>query len=248
MLYVAAEFYSKSDIEMLAKEQDIQGVVLGDPYCQKRMFACGEPELPELAVYAHSLGLKVIVQTPCYLTDRIFEKQLDLLRYLRGRGACDGGVLVQDVGFASVLHKEAPELPLIWSQIGRTRNKAENVLFYQFLCGIGITGAELIDPSLAGHLEKLGLSAIYTNKEIRYSTVNRECYYIHELGLWDRSCGRGCVNRDVRLVNQQRGIDMAVNGYRLNSSYGDIDLPELCDRNILLRGAEPGAILAERKA
>ena len=237
MIYVASEIYDNLSLDKLIKLKDVSGIVLGDPYCMKRMFPYGEADLVDYAIRAYEQGLKVIFQTSCYMTERIFDQNITIVKYLHDRQICED-ILVQDVGFSVEIKKMIPEINLIWSQISRSRNDAENMLFNKFLKKNGIYGVGLIRPEMAGYLKEAGIVPVYSNRQINYSTVNRECYYIHEMGIWDHNCDRGCLKRSARMVNENRGIDMTIDGYKLNSSYADVDLSSV-DMNqeiVLLRG------------
>lgn len=244
MYYIAAEIYDEASFDKIVKTKVISGVVLGDPYCQKRMFPYGETDLADYAIRAHESGLKVIFQSPCYMTQRIFDAIKTLMLHLYGKGLCND-ILIQDVGLAFEIKKMFPEINLIWSQISRSRNGAENMLFYKFLKNNGISAAELFRPELACYLRNIDMVSVYSDKQINYNTVNRKCYYIHELGLWDRDCGRGCLDRKARLVNDDRGIDLTIDGYKLNSYYSEVNLSSVdTDKEIvLLRGRDVDEII-----
>ncbi len=247
MRYIASDTYSIRDVERIAESGKVCGVVVGDPYCQKRMFEYGETGLVKVVERAAELGLGVIYQTPCYMTDRVFDKNMMFVRYLADNDLCSGGVMVQDVGFAHELHALRPELNLIWSQVSRTRNSADNTMFYSFLKKTGISAVELTKPELAGHLKGIGLTPVFTDRLIQYSTVNRECYYIHETGQWDRNCKRGCLGRDIRLVNEGRNMNMKVDGYQLDRAFEEIVLTGHVDEEdtVIHRGRDMDTILSE---
>lgn len=239
MIYVAIEQYDKNVIRQCALNNLIEGVVLGDGYCQKRMFEYGEAELLECIQYAHDLNLKVLFQTPVYMTERIFEQTLDKIAFLYERKICEG-IIVQDVGFAFSVHERMPDLSIIWGQLSAVRNGAENMLHYEFLKKIGISTIEAVKPELVEPLEEIGFKVVCSNEEIQYSTVNRECYYIHELGVWNKHCERGCIRKKVRMVNEYRNLDMTVDGFMLGKNYkkteGNSSNQKSDDRDIIFRG------------
>ena len=82
MIYAALEQYDSNSIIEIRNSPEIDGVVLGDFVCQKRMFKYAGYELLELASALQSAGKKIIIQTPMYLTDKVFDTVMTQLDYL----------------------------------------------------------------------------------------------------------------------------------------------------------------------
>ena len=123
MNYVALDQYTKDDIVKISDVPSIDGVVLGDLYCNKRMFEFSDHELIDFARLARGLGIHCVYQTPRYLTERNFERVMQLVQYLQKECLIEK-VIVQDVGATSYIRRMCPDLPIIWGYMGISRNGA----------------------------------------------------------------------------------------------------------------------------
>ena len=99
-VYVASQRWSRSVVETL--RDHTTGIILGDPFCQKRMFENEWFDVIDLARLARELGLEVIFQTPAYNTTRSMETTMSLLRKLCADSLLNA-VLVHDIGVAKAL-------------------------------------------------------------------------------------------------------------------------------------------------
>src|SRR5215204_6379483 len=94
-VYVAAQRWSRPLLEAVG--EIATGVILGDLFCQKRMFENEWFDLLDFAQRARSLGLEVVFQSPAYNTTRTVEQTVSLVRKLAGESLLDAA-LVHDVG------------------------------------------------------------------------------------------------------------------------------------------------------
>lgn len=226
MNYVALDQYTKDDIVKISEIPGIDGVVLGDLYCNKRMFEFSDYELIDFTRMACELGLYCVYQTPRYLTERNFESVMQLIMYLYKEKLIEK-VIVQDVGAASYIRRMCSELPIIWGFMGISRNGAENLLSYSFLKDNGITEIETDRVTRIPYLMELGLNVLLMQEHVSYKTVNRECYYIHEKEIYDGNCNRMCLKGMSALVNEKCGFDFSIDGYTLGKQYRPLDEQEL---------------------
>lgn len=223
MKYIALEKYDDTTLHELFMNDEIDGIVLGDAFCQKRMFEYGESGLLGACIQTAQMGKKVILQTPCYMTDRIFDKNITFIRYLYDN-KISTQYLVQDIGFAHKLSEKFPDADIIWSQNSTTRNLANNLSFYRFIRTIGVNSVEVVARKNIPYLVDMGFKIYTANEKISFNTVNRECYYMHQFDIYDGDCGRGCIVDKVRMVNNVCGIDMSISGYQLGRKYIKTDL------------------------
>ena len=226
MNYVALDQYTKDDIVKISDVPSIDGVVLGDLYCNKRMFEFSDHELIDFARLARGLGIHCVYQTPRYLTERNFERVMQLVQYLQKECLIEK-VIVQDVGATSYIRRMCPDLPIIWGYMGISRNGAENLLIYSFLRDNGITEIETDRVTRIPYLLELGLEVLLMQEHVTYKTVNRECYYMHEKEIYDRNCRRMCLKSTSALVNEKCGFDFSIDGYTLGKQYEPLDEREL---------------------
>lgn len=226
MKYIALDQYEKEDIAKISELPGIDGIVLGDLYCNKRMFAFSDYELIDYARKVCELGLQCIYQTPRYLTVRNFDSIMQLVLYLY-KESLISKVIVQDIGAASFISRMCPELSIVWGYMGVSRNGAENLLNYSFLKRLGLAGIETDKISYIPYLQKLGFEVMVMQEHISYKTVNRECYYMHENDIYDGNCKRMCLCNTSSLTNQQCGFDFSIDGYTLGKKYNPLEAQEI---------------------
>lgn len=226
MNYVALDQYTKDDIHKISEIPGMDGVVLGDLYCNKRMFEFSDHELIDFARLVCGLDMHCIYQTPRYLTERNFENVMQLVQYLYKEGLIEK-VIVQDVGAVSYIRRICPDLPIIWGYMGISRNGAENLLSYSFLKNTGITEIETDRVTRIPYLMELGLKVMLMKEQVSYKTVNRECYYMHEKDIYDGNCNRMCLKSMSALVNERCGFDFSIDGYTLGKQYKPLSEQEL---------------------
>jgi len=75
-LLVGLQKWTPDELEHVLSYPDVQvaGIILGDPFCEYRMFKHGDVDLVSLAEKAKAVGKVVVYQTPVYLTHPNFEK------------------------------------------------------------------------------------------------------------------------------------------------------------------------------
>ena len=230
MKYVALDQYIKDDIIKISEISGIDGIVLGDLYCNKRMFEFSDHELIDFARRSSRLGLQCAYQTPRYLTERNFDSVMQLVLYLCKESMIKK-VIVQDIGAASYIRRICPELSIVWGHMGIPRNGADNLLSYSFLKKYGITEIETDRVTRIPYLMELGFEVMIMQEHVTYKTVNRECYYMHENEIYDGNCERLCLTNMYSLVNKKCGFDFVIDGYTLGKQYKSLKQKELLSYN-----------------
>lgn len=209
--YIGLEYYDDTP-SLLFELPDIDGVIIGDPFCSHKMFRYGESDMLD---YIHTLCLsdkEVIYQTPVYITSRNYNNVTRLIAYFYDKCQIKK-YLVQDVGLACWIRERYTDVDLIWSHWGRNRNSLMNHDFIEFLICLGITGIETDIPERIQKISKAGLSvyAVYGNTS--YNTLSRECYNSYMLNRFDGTCQRECLNGKVSLCS--KNISMTIDGHLL---------------------------------
>ncbi len=240
MILAALEYFDNIIIDSLAADPEVCGVVLGDLFCNQRMFAGGEAELEETVRQAKAAGLAVWYQTPRYLTDPVYDLTLERIRFWKKHGLIDG-VILQDIGLLSELAEDscvkcsggkaagqteakragflAESLGLIWGFMGVARNRAENLMHYEYLESLAPVTIALTRTDLEPVFRGKGIPACMIYGHMKYATVNRECYYLYETGCDKPDCGRRCLEGKLAMENKLLGVKMSVNGHLLNKRY-----------------------------
>lgn len=188
------------------------GYILGDYFCNKRMFKYGDIGLFDAIKAAKEHNKEIIYQTPMYITDRIFDGETNRIRYLYEQLSIKK-ILVQDIGLLLWIKEHYPEIVVIWSRLGKSRNSIMNHGFIEFLLGLGIHAIEVEDPEKARAIAqyKMDIFSVYGN--IRYNTLSRDCYNKYFLNIFDGMCNRECNSNNMELQFNQ--FHMGVNGHML---------------------------------
>ena len=191
------------------------GWVLGDLFCNDRMFRHGDNGLADTVRQVVRAGREAVYQTPMYLTDRNFPAIARTADYFYE----EYGVrtfLVQDVGFADWLAERRPDAHLIWSRMGRSRASILNRELPEFLRQLGVQAMETSMPGRMARISDAGLDVCAVCGDLRYHTLSRECYTKYLLGCYDGLCGRACRSEKLSL-NRER-FSMSVDGHLLGAS------------------------------
>ncbi len=218
-MIIALESYSAEVMAEVCADDAVTGVVLGDLFCNHRMFPYGGEEMTDYMRQLKDNGKNVYYQTPLYLTDAIFGEVVRKLDFWDSQSLLDG-VLLQDVGLLKVLGDRGDFSPtLIWSYMGVPRSGALNLLYYRFLQSLAPVIVATDRPDHSRMMREHGIRTILIYGKISYSTINRLCYYTYESGISKAECARQCLRGDLHMVNETFGFDMSVDGYLLGKKY-----------------------------
>ncbi|MEE1086818.1 MAG: hypothetical protein U0L05_06595 [Schaedlerella sp.] len=243
-MIIGIEVYDRDVIRKICEHPQIDGVVIGDLYCQKRMFENGIYDMFAYIDILKSCGEKVIFQTPRYITDRNMEEEIEKVRFLVENKQIDA-VIVQDIGVAAEIAEILPDLELIWGKMGYNRNPVANRSFFEFLKQYRVYSVETADPKRKQVFQAMGLNVYTMVGDLKYQSVNRECYYLYQNDIFDKKCDRGCLKRKQELVQVNGRIQMTVDGYMLGRRYDYSRMPESEDewKNSILYGRDYKEIL-----
>ena len=171
-VYVVAQRWSAAMIE--AVRDHTKGVILGDLFCQKRMFENDVFDLLDMAQSAKSLGFEVVFQTPVYNTTRTVDATLALIRKLAGGRLLDA-VLVHDIGVVQAI-QELEGVELWWDRFSFNRDFVPNAPLMEFLRGQGISRVEVIHPSHVTMVADHGLGVLLYGYGPEIASFGRICY------------------------------------------------------------------------
>lgn len=208
--------YTMEIVKQILADKSIHAVILGDSFCNKRMFKHGNHSLVDIAKMLMSNNVEIIYQTPKYITDRNFDKEMVFLDYLIDELGVKK-ILVQDIGVISYLKGRYSNVELIWSVWGKARLNAINGHFVRTLVNLGVNSVEneMIDREKA--YEILGLKVYSVARGITYSTLNRECYSKYLSGNFENTCRYECMYE--KSIQNETGFSLDVNGFLLNEKY-----------------------------
>lgn len=213
MIYIGLARYTEREINRII---DIKpdGVILGDILCNKRMFPFSGAEIDSYLNMFVQNGIRVIFQTPMYLTDRIFEKAISDIRYYDSKGLISG-VIVQDVGAASKIRQVCPKLEIIWGRMGYARTPIINKSTISFYINSGVSGFECKNTIQYQVAKDLETTPYMVYGWPCYETINRECYYKFENNIFDSDCGCGCLKKDLMILGSEKDNKITIDGYVL---------------------------------
>lgn len=200
--------------ERLSELSDVRGFILGDLFCNYKMFEFGDSDLIDKARTLTAYGKEIIYQTPQYITDRNFSFQTSTISFLYTK--CQvRKFLVQDLGMSQWIRKNFPEAVLIWSRMGRTRNSIMNRPFAEFLQKNGITAIETDIAERMTELSKMGMQVYSVYGNLMYHTLSRNCYCNYLLNRFDGLCNRECQSSAIELSH--KSFKMTVDGFLLGA-------------------------------
>lgn len=196
------------------------GYILGDLFCNKKMFKYGEAGFYETASLIKECDKEVIYQTPMYLTDRTFSDEIVRIQYLYERNNINK-ILVQDIGLILWIKNNMPEMEIIWSRLGKTRNSIINHDFVEFLKSLNVSAMEVDEPEKIKAIVHYNMPVYSVYGSFKYNTLSRDCYNRYLLNKFDGICDRECINLDMSLHLDQ--FSMSVDGHVLGkrTNYND---------------------------
>lgn len=209
--WLGLENYTDISVEEI-QSLNIDGLIVGDPFCTYRMFKYGDAGLFDFIKSVKHLGKKVIYQTPVYITDRNFKGVITTIKYLYNELQITK-YLVQDIGVVDWLTEQYPDIEIIWSHWGRNRNSIMNHDFVPFLSKIGVCGIENSFKERIETISQFGLPVYAVYGDTKYNTLSRECYNMYMLNRFDGMCQRECLKNYMTLKSSN--FEMTINGHLL---------------------------------
>lgn len=212
-VYVGLQYYDAEILEELLRIGP-DGVVIGDILCDKRMFRHGDVEILDLLRYLNQKKVKVLYQTPMYVTDRVFGRITDNIGYyVEEKLIC--AVIVQDVGMTNYVKEHFSEIEIIWGRMGYARTPIINRSTIKFYKEIGISSFECKDVKECAIAKELGAVPYLLIGTPSYSTINRECYFKYEHNIFDSDCKRGCLKKEKMIIPMESPLETTIDGYIL---------------------------------
>lgn len=213
------ETYDADRIDCLCQSDEVRGVVLGDLFCQKRMFGNGTVDLILFLEKLMLAGKEAIYQAPLYVTSRNLDEVVSILKLLSGYKG-KAYVIVQDFGTAQAASRDFPGIKLIWGQMGRVREHRFSDDFLDFLKLKGFYGMETSSPELAARLAKRQMAVLWGNARLTYETLGRNCYLRYQTGVCDPAA---CLGGTYGLEMENGSFSMTIDGYMLGKKIAYLD-------------------------
>lgn len=219
---VGMQRWTSDELESVLQfpSEQVAGIILGDPFCEFRMFSHGNWDLGSFAKRAKDAGKSVVYQTPVYLTHPTFENTVSAIQYLEQEGVCDW-ILAQDVGLISWIHETKLNTPVSWSIWGITRTSSISYNFVNFVKSLGILGMEVEKPEWIEPVRQLGLQVFMRSYAPTVITYHQKCYVE---SFYKTHCNGGdlCHKSMFQIKDLRRDLNLTVNGYVL-----EVDTPKV---------------------
>lgn len=190
-IYVTAQRWTEQLLRDVCS-RGVTGVILGDLFCQKRMFTHEWFDVPDFARLAREMGVGVIFQTPVYNTPHTIEPTLSLIYKLSAAGLLDAA-LVHDIGLLTELGR----LPIErwWDRFAFNRDFVPNAYLVDFLGRHGISRVEALRPIHINPVADAGSSVLLYAYGPEIASFGRVCYTEYFLG---EPCERKILCRQPR--------------------------------------------------
>ncbi len=213
------ETYFEKRIDKLCHMDEVRGIVLGDLFCQKRMFTNGFVDFILFIKKIMSSDKELVYQTPLYVTARNIDGVISVLKLLSDYKE-PVYIIVQDFGMAEIIKRDFPMLKLVWGQMGRTRELRFSSDFLMFLKLKDFYGMETSDPKLANRFSEFDLIPFFGNASLEYQTVGRNCYLQYQTGKCDRNA---CIDGVYELEAEDNTCLMSIDGFMMGKNLNYID-------------------------
>ena len=220
-IYCGLQSYNDEALDKMLESSKIDGIIMGDLFCQKRMYDGGTPKMFEMLSRVGESGKRLIFQTPLYNPEQVFEQTAEQLAFIDRRFP-GSAVSTSDIGIASWAMKECSNLTLVWNRFGRSRENYHSGSFFSFLKMMGFVGFETDLLAEARRASKEVEPWLVYGAE-KYNSMGRICYYRYQLGQDSMNCEKYCRNAEYEMRLKENGQSFSIDGYILGErrSYSD---------------------------
>lgn len=217
--FLGLDCYETEDFSTLLADPEIMGLVLGDLFCEARMFRNGRMDLLEVVDTVASAGKAIAFQCPVYVTSRNREDVRFLLQYIRKKHVKTYAI-VHDLGIVDLISREFCEFRMIWGRMARFRDYVLNRDFLCLLKSIGVCGIELCGIQYRLMAEECGLAPFIVYGWSGYATIGRQCYHQYQgLGC----CRESCLSGRYSMHDAESSFQMTINGYMMGERFAAIE-------------------------
>lgn len=216
--FLGLDCYETKDYPTLIANPEIKGLVIGDLFCENRMFRNGRMDMLEAVDSIAATGKAIVFQCPVYVTSRNMENVRFLLQYIRKRDL-KTYVIVHDLGMVNLISRDFNDFNMIWGRMARFRDYVLNRDFLHLLKSVGICGIEICGIQYRSLAEECALVpyVVYGWKD--YATIGRQCYHQYQgLGC----CRETCLSGRYSVHDVESPFQMTINGYMMGERFATI--------------------------
>lgn len=171
-IYVVVQRWTKQYVSILADR--VTGVILGDLFCQKRMFDHDWFSIIDIARHARREGLNIVFQSPMYNTTRTMETTVSLVQSLHTSNLVDA-VLVHDIGVLQSLNR-FEGLSMWWDRHAFNRDFVPSAYLINFLMSQGVSRVEVVRPGDIQPISSQGCEVMLYAHGPSMVSFGRICY------------------------------------------------------------------------
>lgn len=217
-IYCGLQFYDDISIKKILNTSEIHGIVLGDLFCQKRMFDGGILQMYEMLSLVGRSEKQLVFQTMLYNTEKQFEETIQILKYLDRR--FPGSIVsTVDLGILLWCQRECNTLKVIWNRYGRNRERYHNAYFFDLLKDLQVVGIEVDLVEDAAFAKEQGLDPFIIYEKDHYRSLGRVCYNRYQLEIKGQDCVHSCRNGMYEMRTKDGKNVMTLDGYILGQQW-----------------------------
>lgn len=208
-------------LEMFLDERQIDGIIFGDYFCNRRMYVNGLADMLFYAARTAERGKDIYYQTPMYVTSRNFSYVLEtaeMLRSICSREGLNLKIFVQDAGVVCAIRERMEEVELIWGQLGRNRENTVTKAFLLFLRDICLDSVVVADIGRLKAYQEAGLQVYGVYGDYHCQAFGRTCYNTDQIGKEPEKCSRYCWD-GWYLFHENQEYKLSMDGYVLGETY-----------------------------
>ncbi|MEE1396882.1 hypothetical protein [Ruminococcus sp.] len=217
--FLGLDCYETEEYPTLIANPEIKGLVIGDLFCENRMFRNGRMDMLGAVDTIAAIGKAIVFQCPVYVTFRNMEDVRFLLQYIQTKHL-KTYVIVHDLGMVNLISREFNDFNMIWGRMARFRDYVLNRDFLCLLKSLGICGIELCGIQYRSMAEECGLTPYIVYGWSGYVTIGRQCYHQYQ-GL---GCNREtCLSGRYSMHDAESSFQMTINGYMMGERFVAIE-------------------------
>jgi hypothetical protein len=209
--FVHAANSSAKYFPQLALIPGVNAVIVGDPFCSRRLSPEGFVRLPSLCKEIRSTGCQVWLMTPVYLCQRELNDLIGLIENLFSETLLDG-IVLHDIGLLSECAR-FPNLGKGWDRFGFGRDHLVNIPQLQLLKDYGVQWVELAGKREIPLCSQVGITAALSVSKPDMASFGRRCYTEYASGTSCKDCL--CASEKGLGFSDQDGRKLYAEGYLL---------------------------------
>lgn len=207
-------------LEYLIGNESISGIIFGDYFCTKRMYAGGMAEMLKFMHWAYEANKRIYFRTRAFVTSENYSEMLEMISTVCSIDPM-AVIMCQDIGLASDIKRLFPGHEIIWSRMARNREDLVTAETVKFLKDMGISSAIEERTERIRSYQSLGMQVFGVYGDYSWVSFGRTCYNTDQTLTPPEECGHIC-RRGWYLIKSGNGFKLSMDGYVLGEKYNYI--------------------------